>query len=228
MTWSSTFGPAQGTKGGQADGQVDGVHRRTSLPAASQHLVGEVQSGGRGGHRPGPVGVHRLVALRVGQRLADVGRQGHAPAGRQQLGGVGQQAHPAPAPRQPFAHLDGPVPGGGRGQDRPGRPGAGRGAPGPARPAGRPRVPVRAAAPRRLPPVALTSRSRAGITREVLTTSTSPSPDQAGQIPDDAVGDRSVGVGGIEQTGGVPWFDRPLGDGRVGQLVLGYLHGGRR
>ena len=74
--WSSMRSVVTGLEGGQADVQrevLDGDPRGAQRPVERR---GEVQPGG--GRRGGPLlpGVDRLVALGVGQRRMDVGRQG--------------------------------------------------------------------------------------------------------------------------------------------------------
>ncbi len=82
-----------GSEGAEADGEIDGVHSRAARSDGVEDGLGQVEAGGRRGHRTLDSGVDGLVALGVGQRLVDVGRQGH----RAVLGRVDQQPHPAGA-----------------------------------------------------------------------------------------------------------------------------------
>ena len=103
-------GPGDGPEGGQTDGQVDRAHVGAGRLAAVEDAPGQVESGRGGRDRAGLVGVDRLVALGVRQRLVDVRREGDAPTGGQDIIAVGEEADAAPAVREPFAHLHGVAP----------------------------------------------------------------------------------------------------------------------
>ena len=88
-----------GPEGGQTDGEIEAVHGRPPLPAAGQHVIGQVETGGRGGDRAGSLGVDRLVTLWIGERFVDIWGQGHRPALGEQVRRLSQQPDPPPAPR---------------------------------------------------------------------------------------------------------------------------------
>ena len=96
---SSSSLDRDGTERVEPDAQLDADHLAARAQLRPQ-LGCEVQPRGRGGGRPGPVGVHRLVAPRVRERVAHVRRQRQlSDAGEQvvELGLGNGDAHP-PAP----------------------------------------------------------------------------------------------------------------------------------
>ena len=184
MGWSSTLAAVIGRNVSRPTASSTVATGRPGRPAAVEHRGGQVEPGGRGRHRAGPVGVHGLVALGVGQRRGDVGRQRHdaVPARATASSSVGRPADPQPdlagCRRRAPGRRRRP-----RGRRRP-----------PARVPGRTRRLGRTSASHRppasrsssrtstAPPVGLRRRRRAGRTRVVLTTSTSPGPQQVGQV----------------------------------------------
>ena len=67
------------TEGVEPDDQLDRFDARSCGAAGTEHVVGQVQAGGRRRGGRGPPREHRLVSLGIGQRLGDVGRQRHLP-----------------------------------------------------------------------------------------------------------------------------------------------------
>ena len=156
------------------------VRRARPGPAARQRssLRGE-EAGGGCRHRPRALGEHRLVALGVGQRGVDVGRQRDDAVAVERRQLVLARGHRQGHRRVP-SRLRPPPRRRGRG-----RPRAGAGANPPA--GAHQRLPVARRAPLQqqdldLAPLGLRSRSRAGRTRAVLTTSTSPRTHELGQV----------------------------------------------
>ena len=171
-------------EGAETDGQLDGGQRQPRVRAAVEHGPGQVQAGGRRGHRIRPVGVHRLVAVGIGEGLVDVGRQRHGADPVEQAGDgrlVHAGAGPAaavgdPRPTSTTGSVAGPQHRARR--EAPARTDEG----GPlGRLAARRLRRATAAAPRLPRRCALRSRSRAGRTRVVLTTSRSPGPTSSGR-----------------------------------------------
>src|SRR2546423_13068660 len=87
-----------GTKGVETD-----VQRHTFDGEATQHVIREVQPGGRSCGRPRFMGVHRLVALGIGERLGDVRRQ------RRLAGRLAVEAEAPPPIADVLQQLDRPV-----------------------------------------------------------------------------------------------------------------------
>ena len=105
-----------GPAGPQAHQQLHPEQVHPARPTPGEQVVGEVQPGRGRRHRPGPVGEHRLVALRVGQRLVHVRRQRDLPEGTEPpLLGGGAHGRTAPhrRPARPVWGARGaPAPGG--------------------------------------------------------------------------------------------------------------------
>ena len=233
MWWSSTLSTSIGRNVPSPTISSTSATCDPALGEPVEQLRREVEPGGRRRRRLGlrADGVDGLVALRVGQRLVDVGRQRHL---ARRLDAVEQVdlVRRSPARRAARRH---------RGPRRPstvstlgvGRDGAGpcRAAPGGPDAPGPPRwsgCAARAAAPRPLPRWASRSRSRAGSTRVVLTTSRSPGSSRSGRS---RTWRCSAPVGRVDQQPGrVAGLDRVLGDARLRQVVVerGGVHGGPR
>ena len=94
-------------EGVEPDGEVDLADLDTAGAATLEHAVGEVEAGGGRRHRSGFGGVHRLIALRVGEGGVDVRRERSLPVGREGRHRVtGVQAHGPAAVGEPLPDLD--------------------------------------------------------------------------------------------------------------------------
>ncbi len=105
------LGPRRGHRPERAetDGELDRRHLTAPCAAAVEHRAGQVEAGGGGGHRLGLVGVHGLVAVRIGEGPADVGRQGDGADAVEQVGdaaGVDQQPDQTAPVGDPGTDLD--------------------------------------------------------------------------------------------------------------------------
>jgi hypothetical protein len=223
-----------GPEGPQAHQQLHPEQVHPARPTPGEQVVGEVQPGRGRRHRPGPVGEHRLVALRVGQRLVHVRRQRDLPGTEPPLlggGVVGEQAHPAATVvTQHLAHLDHRLvaarrPRAGRG----GEPGAGRN---PAAGANQ-RLPATFGPPVQQQhldgPTGGLAEVQAGREHPTVVHHQHVTGiEQVGQVRHGAVGHRARPR--HQQAGRVPGLGRVLGDGLLGQVVVevGRVHAGRQ
>ncbi len=203
-----------GAEGAEPDGEVHGVDLHAAAPARIQHLLGEMEAGGGGGHRPRVGGVDGLVALGVGQGPVDVRREGQAGVGLR----VGEQVHLPNAVDPAVAHLHqlaaaGQQPGTGRHPVT----GADQRLPG---------LSVEALQQDHLhlPAGALVQAQPGGHDPAVVDHEHVPGPEQPWQVPHPVVRDGAGGVGAHQQAGRVPGLGRLLGDGRLRQHVVVGVH----